>query len=543
MLHIRDLTFTYPQASRPALRGISLHVPRGAFALLTGPSGSGKSTLLRALNGLVPHFSGGRIAGQVRVDGRDPLALGPQTMSRHAGFVFQDPEAQFVVEQVEDEIAFALENAGMPRPEMRRRVERALEQTALQRFRSRKITSLSGGEQQRVALAAALALRPSLLVLDEPTSQLDPQSAEEILAALKALHAQGMTVILAEHRLERVLPLADWVIALTAGGGLLACGPRDEVLPQLETLPPVTEVGRALGWKPLAIDVRSAGYNVRSAGCGVRGTTYRVQRTGYDVRGTMYAVRCVGLEVRYGEMAALRGVSLEVGKGEILALMGRNGAGKSTLLRAVMGLLPLHEGDILLEGQSIRGWETAQRARRIAFLPQDPNALLFAESVAEELAVTLRNHGMKVDEAAIAALLERLGLGDKAHRYPRDLSVGERQRVALGAVTITRPAVLLLDEPTRGLDAQSKAQLADLLDGWRAEGMGIVLATHDVELVARLADRVALLEAGRLSITGAPLKVFEQHPEFAPQMVRLFPGCGWLTAEEAIAHLKGKAAV
>ena len=256
----------------------------------------------------------------------------------------------------------------------------------------------------------------------------------------------------------------------------------------------------------------------------------------------MYALRCTGLGVRYGEMAALRGVSLEVGKGEILALMGRNGAGKSTLLRAVMGLLPLHAGDILLEGQSIRGWETAQRARRIAFLPQDPNALLFAESVAEELAVTLRNHGMTVDEAAIAALLERLGLGDKAHRYPRDLSVGERQRVALGAVTITRPAVLLLDEPTRGLDAQSKAQLADLLEGWRAEGMGIVLATHDVELVARLADRVALLEAGRLSITGAPLRVFEQHPEFAPQMVRLFPGCGWLTAEEAIFHLKAEAA-
>ncbi len=477
MVRLRDLTFTYPGGSRPALRGVSLDVPRGAFVLLSGPSGSGKSTLLRVLNGLVPHFSGGRIAGQVRVDGLDPIALGPQVMSRHVGFVFQDPEAQFVVESVEDEIAFALENAGMPREEMRRRVEKALEQTALGPFRARKISTLSGGEQQRLALAAALALRPSLLALDEPTSQLDPQSAEEVLSALESLHAQGITVILAEHRLERVLPLADWVVSLTAEG----------------------ELG-----------VSSAKYHVPR-------TTYYVPRTTYHVPRTRYVLRVAGVEVRYGEKAALRDVSLEVRAGEIVVLMGRNGAGKSTLLRAVMGLLPLHGGDILLEEQSIRGWPTARRARRIAFLPQDPNALLFAESVSEELAVTLRNHGMKVDAQAIASLLEQLGLDDKAQRYPRDLSVGERQRVALGTVTITRPAVLLLDEPTRGLDAQSKARLAALLEGWRAEGMGIVLATHDVELAARLADRIALLEAGRLSITGAPSRVFEKHPEFAPK--------------------------
>ncbi len=532
-IRLQGLTFTYPRAARPALEAISLHVPRGAFALLVGPSGSGKSTLLRCLNGLVPHFSGGRIRGQVRVEGLDPVRLGPQVMSRRVGFVFQHPEAQFVVERVEEDTAFALENQGIPAEEMRRRVETALRRVSLWPLRSRTLASLSGGEQQRAALAAALALRPSLLALDEPTSQLDPQSAAEVLDALQTLHRQGMTIVLAEHRLERVLPLADWLIALTPEGRLLASGPREAVLPRLEALPPVTALGRALGWEPLPVDVRSAAKRapglVRRKPCRKRDERPRPEGE------TLLHVE--GIRAGYGERVALEGVSLEMRAGEILALMGRNGAGKSTLLRAVMGLLPLRGGDIRLRGQSLRTWATARRARQIAYLPQDPDALLFSESVEEELALTLRNHGLPPSRPQIAALLHRLGLKGKESRYPRDLSAGERQRAALGAVTITHPAVLLLDEPTRGLDAPAKERLAGLLQTWRAEGMGILLATHDVELAARLADRAVILEGGRLSITGTLRQAVTKHPEFAPQMARLFPECGWLTPEEVLQSL------
>ncbi len=538
MISISDLTFTYPGAGRPAIQGINLEIPDQVFCLLMGPSGSGKSTLLRCLNGLVPHFSGGSLNGSIRVHGLDPVRLSPREMSRVVGFVFQDPETQFVVDRVEDEIAFSLENAAIPRSEMERRVEESLQLLRLAPLRSRRLETLSGGEIQRVAIAAALAIKPAVLVLDEPTSQLDPHSAEEVLQALVQLNQQlGLTIILAEHRLERILPYAGQVIYLSdTAPGILTGSPR-QVLSQVDLVPPMVTMAKALGWDPLPLSVEQARQQATNS-------RQRLPRRNSEVRtrekSRMAAspafIQADGVEVNYGSQQALRGVNLDLYPGELTVMMGPNGAGKSTLLRAMVGLAHLQAGSIWVAGQNIAGRAVAEICQQVGYLPQDPNALLFSDTVLEELLVTLRNHQMEISAMALhpEQLLERLGLADKAGCYPRDLSTGERQRVALGAILVTRPGALLLDEPTRGLDYAAKQTLLHLLRTWRDEGMAILLVTHDVELAAQAADRVILLENGLVSAAGSPADILGKSSIFAPQVARIFPDQDWLTVADVL---------
>jgi len=583
MIRLERLTFTYAGASAPALQDVTLEIPAGAFVLLAGPSGAGKSTLLRCLNGLVPHFSGGTLRGRISVFGHDPAGEGPLALSRVVGFVFQNPEAQFVLDRVEDEVAFALENLAVPPAEMRARVTEALDLAGLTPLRDRLLETLSGGEKQRVAIAAALALRPRVLALDEPTSQLDPQSAEEVLEALVRLNRElGLTVVLAEHRLERVLPYATQMVYLPAPAAPLLSGPPRQVLPHVPDVPPVVALGRTLGWDPLPLTVAESriayrvsliAYRVspvacrrlqradrrRGRGLGERRSTLRNRRhvtrntqhvtrntqhatrnTRHATRNTQHATRDTrltlrGLCFRYDQTPVLRDVSLEVAAGELVVLMGRNGAGKTTLLKCIVGLLRPQAGTIALDGEPLVGRETADICRRVGYLPQLPDDLLFADTVAEELAVTLHNHGL-LDRPPIAPdeLLARLGLAELASAYPRDLSVGQRQRVALGAVTVTAPSLLLLDEPTRGMDYAAKAELLRLLRSWQAEGTGVLLVTHDVELAAQAADRVVLIEEGRVCADGTPAQVLTSSPGFAPQISQLFPGRGWLSVEDVL---------
>ena len=541
MIHFQQVTFTYPGAAQPALREVSLHVPAGAVALVAGASGSGKSTLLRCTNGLVPHFSGGQLSGSLQVDGLNPVQVSPQGMSRHVGFVFQDPEAQFVVDRVEDEIAFALENLALPRGEMESRVAEALALLELEPLRGRRVETLSGGERQRVAIAAALALRPRLLVLDEPTSQLDPHSAEEVLQALQRLNqALGLTILLSEHRLERVLPFAGQLIYLEAGRPGLVSGPPRSVLAHIPLRPPLAALGLALSWDPLPLSVEEARpfiHNLDFTPPATEVATTIAPPRSDDFSRYPPILAAESLEVSYGAIPALRGVDLELRPGQITALLGPNGAGKSTMLRCLVGLVRPQRGRVWIAGQDIAGQNTATICRQVGYLPQDPNALLFADTVCQELEATLRFHGQPAGPQ-VAELLVRLGLADKAESYPRDLSAGERQRAALGAVMVVQPRALLLDEPTRGLDYAAKRHLLDLLRGWRAEGMAILLVTHDVELAALAADRVVLLENGQVTANGSPSQVLANSPQFAPQIARLFPGTGWLTVDEALAGLQ-----
>ena len=571
MIRIEHLTYTYPDAVQPALRDVSLEIETGAFALVVGPSGSGKSTLLRCLNGLVPHFSGGTIEGRVRIDDLDPIAAGPAALSALVGFVFQDPEAQFVVDRVEDEIAYALENRAISREEMRVRVGEVLAMLGLTHLRNRQVDELSGGEKQRVAIAAALALRPRVLVLDEPTSQLDPIAAEEVLGALGRLNREwGLTIVLAEHRLERLIDRCDRIVYVPGGDEPIRSGPPRSMLGHMALAPAVVQLATRLGWEPLPLSVAEAVDVARDALRSVAGIDqsdreghtlmdHVIVKSDHEAGGLgaisgsstassaythagrtpppLLSVR--GVHASYGSVPILRDVHLSVRDGEILGLMGHNGSGKTTLLKTIVGLVNTHAGEIELNGRSIVGRSTADICQNVAYLPQLSDDLLFAETVADELRVTLRNHNM-LDRPPIRPidLLRRLGLDSVIHAYPRDLSVGQRQRVALAAVTISRPRLLLLDEPTRGVDYRLKAELIVLLRDWAARGTGIVIVTHDVELIAQIGQRIVVLDHGRVVADGPPAKVMHQHAFLSTQIGQLFPGRGWLTVDDAVTGLR-----
>ena len=534
MIALRGLTYTYPQRAAPALRDVDWQVAEGEFVLVAGASGSGKSTLLRCLNGLVPHFSGGVVAGRVSVAGHDVLAAGPRVMSRTVGFVAQDPEAQAVLDRVEGEIAFALENAAVPPAEMRVRVEEALALVELTALRDRPLSKLSGGERQRLAIAAALALRPRVLVLDEPTSQLDPQSAEDVLRALVRLNDDlGLTIVLAEHRLERIARYADRLAYLEAGRVALD-GPVRQVLPLLPSAPPVVKLARALGWQPAPLTVKEARPHAAALATDAPAAVAAPPPGGPPAAPLLQVEK---LRFSYNGQATLRDVDLSVAPGEAVALIGRNGAGKSTLLKCIVGLLRGQAGEVRIAGRSTRGRDVADICREVGYLPQQADDLLFADTVAEEMQITLRNHALSPAPGDSAAWLARLGLAEVAEAYPRDLSAGQRQRVALGAVTVTRPRLLLLDEPTRGLDWPAKQALLALWRGWLAEGVAVLLVTHDVELAAAFARRAVMLSQGEVIAAGPTRDVLGSSPHFAPQMARLFPGRGWLTVDDALRGL------
>jgi len=527
VIELVGITYRYPEAEAPALQEVDLSIEEGEFVLVAGPSGSGKSTLLRCLNGLVPHFSGGRIAGRARVAGHDPVAEGPHAMSQVVGFVQQDPEAQFVVDTVEDELAFAMENHAFAPTVMRKRIEEVLDQLSIDHLRHRRISTLSGGEKQRVAIGSVLTLQPRILILDEPTSQLDPQAAEEVLNVLRQLNVDlGLTVILSEHRLERVVQYADKVVYLPGVGEQPLAGTPNEALPQMPLLPPLVELGVALGWEPLPLTIKDGRRQARRLALQPRPAPEPAPAPDDPV------LQAEGLWFAYDGTPALQGMDLLARPGELVALMGRNGSGKTTLLKCLVGLLQPQKGTLRVAGLDARRAPLEEIVAHVGYVPQDPSTLLFAETVAEEVAFTRRARGLPPTDPG--PLLERLGLGEHRDRYPRDLSVGERQRVALAAVLAGDPEILLLDEPTRGLDLHQKRTLAALLRRWVEQGRTVIMATHDVELVAECAGRVVIMGEGQPVVEGPARQVMSESLVFATQMNKLFGDPHMLTVEDVL---------
>jgi energy-coupling factor transporter ATP-binding protein EcfA2 len=529
-IEFADFSYTYPQAPHPTLRNLSLELPEGVLTLVVGDSGVGKSTLLRALNGLVPHFSGGTVSGYLSVFGVEPYRTAPQLMGQWVGFVFQDPESQSVMEQVEEEIAFGLQQQGVDAATIRLRVEEVLDLLGIAPLRQRSLHTLSGGERQRVAIASALAMRPRLLVLDEPTSQLDPLAADEVFQALMRLNQDlGLTVVVAEHRIERILPYADAVLSLHANG--VEVGTPREILPHLVNVPPVVEVGRRLGWNPLPLSIKEGRPFTR------RLTLPPMSPLPAPVRSGTPLIEAKGVTVQYGSHTALHQAALTLYAGDLMVMMGRNGSGKSTFMRSLVGLVRPQSGRIRVGTYDVRQTDTATLCRTVGYLPQNPDDLLYADTVREEWQFALKQQGLDPEKGwaeRAVPLLETLGLTPLLERYPRDLSVGERQRVALGVIMLARPQILLLDEPTRGLDAGTKQSLAALLQTWAREGMGIVIVTHDVEFAAQVATWVMVMGEGEVAAEGTPAAVMVPSPLFAPQMARLFPQQQWLTPEAAL---------
>ncbi|MFD5028403.1 ABC transporter ATP-binding protein [Streptomyces sp. NPDC058373] len=574
MIRFEDVSVRYDGAPEPTVRGVDLTVAEGELMLLVGPSGVGKSTLLGAVNGLVPHFTGGTLRGRVTVAGRDTRTHKPRELADVVGSVGQDPLAHFVTDTVEDELAYAMESLGLAPDVMRRRVEETLDLLGLAELRDRPLTTLSGGQQQRVAIGSVLTPHPRVLVLDEPTSALDPAAAEEVLAVLQRLvHDLGTTVLLAEHRLERVVQYADRVALLAAPGAELVTGAPAEVMAVSPVRPPVVALGGLAGWAPLPLTVRDA--RRRAAGLrerlaevpvpppgGVRlpgpparrggadggtGGTRREQRRG-RLRGLFgssrpQAERATGepyaqasrLVVRRGRVEALREVSLRVRAGETVALMGRNGAGKSTLLGSLVGMVEPFSGTVRVGGLTPHRTRPQELIGHVGLVPQDPRDLLSADTVAAECAAADSDAG--AEPGTCRALVARLlpGIDDATH--PRDLSEGQRLTLALSIVLTARPPLILLDEPTRGLDYAAKARLVEVLRNLVAEGHAVVLATHDVELAAELAHRVVILAEGEAVADGPTADVVRSSPSFAPQVTKIMAPQPWLTVSQVRAAL------
>ncbi len=522
MIRFDHFTYSYPDTTDPILDDLSLSIHEGEFVLVVGPSGAGKSTFLRALNGLVPHFHGGQVAGRVSVAGLDPIQLGPRGMAERVGFVFQDPESQFVVDTVEDELVFAMENFAVPLVTMRKRVEEVLDQLNIAHLRDRRISTLSGGEKQRVAIAAVLTLQPKVLVLDEPTSQLDPQAAEEVLIALRQLNEDlGLTVICAEHRLERVVQYADRILYFPCVGTPPLLDDPATVLAQIPLTPPLITLAKALGWQPLPLTIKEGRRFVRGTGNGDLGLGIWEQEAPLATRNSQLAT-LHNVWHAYGSHETVRNVTLQINAGEILTIMGRNGSGKTTLLKLLSGLLKPTQGTVTVADLDTRTAKIQEVIRHIGYVPQQPSSLLFSETVADEVAFTRRSRDLPADPAGDLALLKTLDIAHLAHRHPRDLSAGEQQRVALAAILVAEPAILLLDEPTRGLDYPNKARLRGFLAAQRDAGRAVVMVTHDVELVAEIADRVVLLAEGEVILDGPMRDVLADSLVFAPQIHKLY---------------------
>ncbi|MFF0478570.1 ABC transporter ATP-binding protein [Streptomyces sp. NPDC004284] len=590
MIRFENVSVRYEEDAGPTLRNVNLTVPEGELVLLVGPSGVGKSTLLGAVSGLVPHFTGGTLTGRVTVDGRDTRTHPPRELADLVGTVGQDPSAHFVTDTVEDELAYGMESLGLAPGVMRRRVEETLDLLGLAELRDRPIATLSGGQRQRVAIGSVLTPHPKVLVLDEPTSALDPSAAEDVLAVLQRLvHDLGTTVLLAEHRLERVVQYADQVLLLPEA----VMGPPAEIMSISPVHPPVVALGRLASWDPLPLTVRDARRRAAPLKQRLEGRVpagllphparnpappaFEARRSGGSapVSGSEDApaprgpgrspgfgkgrgggilpflrrrtrpaapdptptplVLVEGLGVRRGRVEALRRVDLRVAPGETVALMGRNGAGKSTLLSTLVGMIEPTGGTVRVAGRAPHSTAPRELIRQVGLVPQEPRDLLYAETVGAECAAADADAGAV--DGTCRALVEELlpGVADDTH--PRDLSEGQRLALALAVVLSGRPPLLLLDEPTRGLDYAAKARLVARLRSLAAEGHAIVLATHDVELAAELAHRVVIIADGEVVADGPTAEVVVSSPAFSPQVAKILAPQPWLTVEQVEAAL------
>lgn len=531
MIEFRHFSFTYSGHRWPALLDVSLSIEPGEMVLLTGPSGGGKTSICRCLNGLIPHFHGGTLSGRVVVDGLDTTEHQPREFATRVGMVFQDPENQLVGADVERDIAFGLENLGVPPLEIGRRVDESVAALGIAALRRNSLWMLSGGEKQKAALAAALAMRPSILVLDEPTSELDPLSARIFMRTLSDLRDEfRLTVVLVEHRLERVVEYCPRTVVMD-GGRVVEDGDTRSVLDRLAVtprgtgVPPVAELAAAfrLGgiWRgptPLSVEEGQAQFGRLLPLTLPDSVPERTRPAG----GPLVEVSDVSFHYRK-EAPVLHGVSVSLSPGELVAVMGRNGCGKTTLVKHLNGLLRPGKGVVRVRGVDARGASVSQLARTVGMVFQNPNDHLFAETVEEEIRFTLTHLGVDSAEATrrVEHVLDRFGLSRYRRHYPRSLSGGERQRVALASVIAAEPVVLVLDEPTRGLGHETKLELMAFLRSFCAGGRTVVLVTHDVETVVRHADRVLLLDAGRVLSDGPARQVLAGSDTFRPDVNRL----------------------
>lgn len=526
MIEFKDFSFYYPNCEIPSLDKINVRIDEGEFLVITGPSGGGKSTFLRSINGLIPNFYGGKISGEVLVKGKNVSKTPTNQMSEIVGMVFQDPENQLVSNQVEREIAFGMENLCFSKEIMKKRIEESLDAVNISRLRNKTIHELSGGQKQKVAIASALATHPEILLLDEPTSELDPGSAESVLNVIEKINDElGLTIILVEHRLERVIHHVDRMLMIDSGKILYDGSPRklksNNVKDWKVGMPPVTRLAmnfqKEIVNNGIPLTVKEARLSLKEV------LTTPKNKITWEKKESSKRVTLSMDKVFFsydGEKDVLKDISFNVFEGDMIALMGKNASGKTTLVKLMNGLIKPRKGKILLFGKKISDYPLEELIQKVGIVFQDPNLHLFNDTVQKEVEFVLRN--LKVDENLIKKKTEEILKYFKIYQYkdsyPHDLSGGERQRVALASVLVSDPEILILDEPTRGMDYYLKRELISYL---REKAKTVIMITHDIETAAEFSDRVILLSEGNIISDGGKRDVLSKALLFSPQINRL----------------------
>lgn len=540
IVELEGVTYTYPNMDEPALIGVDLHVEEGEFILLTGPSGCGKTTLCRCLNGLIPHFYSGELMGEVRILGLSTKEHLPSELARYVGLIFQNPDNQIFSLTVEKEVAFGLENLGVERGEMRKRVDWALDVVGLTHLRNRMTNELSGGEKQRLAIASILAMRPRIMVLDEPTSFLDPKGAESLFTILEMLNRDHeMTILLIEHRVDLAVRYVERVIVMDRGL-ILVDSPPEEAFTSPKTkavgvaIPRILELSERLMRRgiPLKMTPLTSEALLEELSGRLRNNR-RAGATASMTTESESIIEVMGISYTYPNgFKALEEVSLEIGRGEFVAIMGENGAGKTTLVKHFVGLLKPNEGRVLIDGLDTSHASVASLARKVGLVFQNPDDQLFAESVKEEIAFALRNfgYGDEVIAKRVNWALHLLDIERYRESSPFTLSGGERKRVALASILAWDPDVFVLDEPTIGQDYAQKERLRHFLMQLRSQGKTTIIVTHDVEFVAECGPRVVLMAEGRIIADGPAKRVLsdvetlEKASITPPEVVKVMRG-------------------
>ena len=536
MITFRNVSLIYPNSQRTIIEDATFSVNEGELVLLMGHTGAGKSSVLKLINGLVPHHTGGILSGEISVAGRSTRSLKPGELADVVGIVGQNPVNGFVSDLVEEEIAFGLETLGVAPEIMRKRVEEVLDLLALAPLRRRAVSELSGGEQQRVAIAAALVTNPKVLLLDEPTSALDPIAAEEVLSILHRLvHDLGLTIIVAEHRLERVIQFVDRII-LVHGDGTLELGGAEEVLKDSPIAPPLVELAKTLKLPTIPLSIREFRKIAPSIEVALQSVTSPAQNTG-DV---LLSMKDLNASYQDSERSyALSGINLEIREGEVVALMGRNGAGKTTLLKCTVGQAPVTGGSIKVMGRDPHGFTNKELISYVGYVPQEPGDLLYGQSVQEECLLADRDNG--VNEGSTLKIYSELMNIPSLNAHPRDISEGQRLGLALSIILSAQPRIVILDEPTRGLDYEAKKVLVqNLKEIAHRDNRAVFISTHDVELVAEAADRVIFLADGEVIADGSTRQVLTASPAFAPQVAKALPQSTWMTVTEVESYVNAE---
>lgn len=547
---LRHLSFRYPEQQGFALHDVSLRVGRGEMLVVMGATGAGKTTLAKCLNRTVPTFQAGELNGEVCILGRTLTDEGVADLAGVVGLVSQDFEAQLFSTNVVQEIAFGMEQLGVAPQEMRRRVLSALRMVGLSGFEARDPSTLSGGEKQRLAIAATIALQPQILVLDEPTTDLDPLGKLEIFAVLAQMRREGYTLVVIEHE-TAAAELADRVVLLHAGE-LVAEGPASTLLGDVDLLerhgvrpPDLSRLGKRLGWHPLPVDVDTAEKFLGARAARARPVSVPQKEPAAEV-----LLEARDLHFAYdSQRTALSEVSLTLRAGELVALIGQNGSGKTTLAKLLNGLLKPRQGTVLLRGRELRRLALNEVAREVGYVFQNPDHQIFAASVYDELAFGPRNLGCSESEAAerVREALDAVGLIGQEGEDPFLLGKGQRQRLAVASLLAMRPKLLILDEPTTGLDQVEQVRMMDLVRRLHRRGMAVLIITHSPWVVAEYAERGILMRGGRVRFDGPLRELFAQEDLLAdarfrvPDVTRLGNRIGYtaLSVDDLVQHLRG----